>query len=309
MTNNRGYYPLHELIDDTYETIHTLRSRPGLVTGYSTGFVDLDGLIGGLKPGELIVIASQASMGKSTLALNIAKYLSVKRIPKVATAIFSLEIPKTQLVMRLLSATASISHGRMRTGALNDSDLLKLNGAKEMLRLSEIYIDDTSGIDINELMTKVRRLKTDHNVGLIIIDYLQLMRDESKSAISPVEISIVSRSLKTLARELNITIIVLSQLHRTIKKRKKSELRPKLIDLRDADSLENDADAILFVYRESAYCKKCRRRDGSCMHGHENDAEIIVAKHRSGSIGSISLAYFGETLSFKNLTDRGSFEP
>ena len=309
MTNNRGYYPLHELIDDTYETIYKWHSGTWLVTGYPTGIVELDRSTGGFQPGELIVIASQPSMGKSTLALNIAKYLSVERIPKVASAIFSLEMPKKWLVIRLLSATASISYSRMLTGTLNDSDLLKLNEAKELLRLSEIYIDDTSGIDIKELMTKVRRLKTEHNVGLIIIDYLQLMRDESKSAISPVEISIVSRSLKTLARELNITIIVLSQLHRTIKKRKKSELRPKLIDLRDADSLENDADAILFVYRESAYCKKCRRRDGSCMHGHENDAEIIVAKHRSGSIGSISLAYFDETLSFKNLTDRGSFEP
>jgi len=305
MTCNRDYYPLHELIDDTYETIHTLRSRPGLHTGYSTGFVDLDGLIGGLKPGELIVIASQPSMGKSALALNIAKYLSVKRSQKVTTAIFSLEIPKEQLVMRLLSATASISHGRMTTGALNDSDLLKLNGAKELLRLSEIYIDNTSGIDINELITKVRRLKTNHNVGLIIIDYLQLMRDESKSAISQVEISIVSRSLKTLARELNITIIVLSQLHRTVGKR---ALRPNLIDLRDAGSLENDADAILFVYRESEYCKKCRKRDGSCMHGHENIAEIIVAKRRNGAIGTVCLAYFGETMSFQNLTDRGLIE-
>ena len=244
-------------------------------------------------------------MGKSTLALNIAKYLSVKRSPKVATAIFSLEIPKEQLVMRLLSATASISYGRMRTGHLEGSDLLKLNGAKELMRQSKIYIDDTSGIDINELMTKVRRLKTDHDVGLIIIDYLQLMRDESKSAISSVEISIVSRSLKTLARELNIAIIVISQLHRTVGKR---ALRPKLIDLRDAGSLENDADAILFVYRESAYCRKCWKRDGTCMHGHEKYAEIIVAKRRNGAIGTVSLAYFDETLSFKNLTDRGLIE-
>ncbi len=305
MTCNREYYPLYELLDDTYETIHTMHSRTGLVTGYPTGFADLDGLIGGFQPGELIVIASQPSMGKSTLALNIAKYLSVKRSQKVATAIFSLEIPKEQLVMRLLSATASISYGRMRTGHLEGSDLLKLNGAKELLRQSKIYIDDTSGIDINELITKVRRLKTDHDVGLIIIDYLQLMRDESKSAISPVEISVVSRSLKTLARELNITIIVLSQLHRTVGKR---ALRPKLIDLRDAGSLENDADAILFVYRESVYCKKCRKRDGSCLHGHENIAEIIVAKQRSGAIGTVCLPYFDETLSFENLTGRGLIE-
>ncbi len=305
MTYNREHYPLHELIDDTYETIHKLHSRTELVTGYPTGFVELDCIAGGLHPGELIVIASRPSMGKSTLALNIAHFLSVKRTPKVASAIFSLEIPKEQLVMRLFSATAGISYGRMRTGHLNDTDLLKLDGAKESLRRGEIYIDDTAGIGINELLTKVRHLKTDHNVGLIIIDYLQLMRDESRAVLSQEEISNVSRSLKSLARELNISIIVLSQLHRNLKKLKKNKRRPELSDLREAGSLENDADAILFVYRESVYCTKCRKRDGSCTRGHENNAEIIIAKQRSGAIGTVYLAYSGDTMSFKNLTARG----
>ncbi len=307
-THNREQYPLHELIDDTYEMIHKLHSRTELVTGYPTGFVELDCMTGGLHPGELIVIASRPSMGKSTLALNIAQFLSVKRISKVASAIFSLEIPKEQLVMRLLSATAGISYGRMRTGHLNDADLLKLDGAKESLRSGEIYFDDTAGAGINELLTKVRRLKSDHNVGLIIIDYLQLMRNEAKSVLSQEELSMVSRSLKTLARELNISIIVLSQLHRTLKKQKKSKRRPELSDLRDAGSLENDADVILFVYRETVYCTKCRKRDGSCTRGHENYAEIIIAKQRNGAIGTVCLAYCGETMSFKNLTDRGRIE-
>lgn len=306
MTYNREHYPLHELIDGTYEAIRSWHSRTELVTGYPTGFAELDLMTGGLQPGELIVIASRPSMGKSTLALNIAHFLSVKRIPKVASAIFSLEIPKEQIVMRLLSVTAGISYGRMRTGHLNDTDLHEVDGAKESLRSGKIYIDDTAGIDINELLTKVRHLNTDHNVGLIIIDYLQLMRDKAKSVVSQDDISIVSRSLKSLARELNISIIVLSQLHRNLKKLKKTKRRPELSDLRDAGSLENDADAIMFVYRASVYCTKCRKRDGSCMRGHENIAEIIIAKQRNGAIGTVCLAYCGDTMSFKNLTDSGN---
>ncbi|MFZ4859719.1 MAG: DnaB-like helicase C-terminal domain-containing protein, partial [Desulfuromonadaceae bacterium] len=222
----------------------------------------------------------------------------LKEFRIVASAIFSMEIPKEQLVMRLLSATACISYGRMRTGHLNGADLLKLDGAKESLLRGEIYIDDTAGIDINELLTKVRRLKSDHNVGLIIIDYLQLMRNEAKSVLSQEELSMVSRSLKTLARELNISIIVLSQLHRTLKKQKKSKRRPELSDLRDAGSLENDADVILFVYRETVYCTKCRKRDGSCTRGHENYAEIIIPKQRNGAIGTVCLAYCGDNMNF-----------
>ena len=308
MTYNREHYPLNELLDGTYEDIRSRHSKTEHVTGNPTGFAELDLMTCGLHPGELIVIASRPSMGKSTLALNIAHFLSVKRIPKVASAIISLEIPKEQIVMRLLSVTAGISYGRMRAGHLNDTDLLKLDSAKESLRRGEIYIDDTAGIDINELLTKVRHLKTDHNVGLIIIDYLQLMRDEAKSVVSREEISIVSRSLKSLARELNISIIVLSQLHRNLKKLKKNKRRPELSDLRDAGSLENDADAILLVYRESVYCTKCRKRDGSCRRGHENIAEIIIVKMRNGAVGTICLAYCGDTMSFKNLTDRGRIE-
>jgi len=302
---NRGHHPLNELIDDAYSTIHRLHTRTELVK-YPTGFVHLDRVTGGLHPGELIVIASSPSMGKSALALNIAQHLSVKRIPKVASAIFSLDFPKEQLVMRLLSATAGISYGRMMTGHLENPDLLKLDAAKEMLRQGKIYIDDTPGIGVNELLTKARYMKTDHNVGLIIIDYLQLITDESQSALVSAlgeeEISIVSRSLKTLARELGISIILLSQLHRSLGMRKKHRQRPERRDMRGTGSLENDADVILFVYREMVYCKKCRKRDGSCERNHENNAEILIAKHRGGTIGTVSLAYFGETMSFKDLT-------
>ncbi len=302
---NRGHHPLNELIDDAYSTIHRLHTRTELVK-YPTGFVQLDRVTGGLHPGELIVIASSPSMGKSTLALNIAQHLSLKRIPKVASAIFSLDFPKEQLVMRLLSATAGISYGRMMTGHLENSDLLKLDAAKELLRQGEIYIDDTPGIGVNELLTKARNLKTDRNVGLIIVDYLQLMKTESKSALVSAlgedEISIISRSLKTLAKELGISIILLSQLHRSQGKRIKHRQRPERIDMRGTGSLDNDADLLLFVYREMVYCKKCRKRDGSCERNHENNAEIIIAKNRGGTIGTVYLANFGETMSFKDLT-------
>jgi len=304
MAYNRGHHPLYELIDDAYSTIHRLHTRTELVK-CPTGFVQLDRVTGGLHPGELVVIASSPSMGKSTLALNIAQHLSVKRIPKVASAIFSLDFPKEQLVMRLLSATAGISYGRMMTGHLENSDLLKLDAAKELMRQGEIYIDDTPGISVNELLTKARYMKTDHNVGLIIVDYLQLITTESRSALVSAlgedEISVVSRSLKTLALELGISIIVLSQLH-TLGIRKKHRRRPVRRDMRGTGSLENDADVLLFVYREMVYCKKCRRRDGSCERNHENNAEIIIAKNRNGTIGTVYLAYFGETMSFKDLT-------
>ncbi len=296
---SRIHYPLFELIDDAYSTIHRLHTRTELVK-YPTGFVQLDRVTGGLHPGELVVIASSPSMGKSTLALNIAQHLSVKRIPKVASAIFSLGSPKEQLVMRLLSATAGISYGRMMTGHLENSDLLKLDAAKESMRQGEIYIDDTPGIGVNELLTKARYMKTDHNVGLIIVDYLQLI-NESQSALGEDEISIVSRSLKTLARELGISIIVLSQLH-ALGKRKRHRQRSERRDMMGTGSLENDADVLLFVYREMLYCKKCRRRDGSCERNHENNAEIIIAKHRGGTIGTVYLDYFAETMSFKDLT-------
>jgi len=294
-------YPFHDLIDDAYERIHMLHSGTERVTGYRSGLFDLDHVTGGFQPGELIVIASVSSMGKTTLAINIAQYLSVKKSEKVATVIFSLEMPKEQLAMRLISGIAGVEYGRALSGFLADSVLPKLDSVKELLRESRIYIDDTVGISVNELVAKVQHMKTDHDVGLIIIDYLQLMRGELKTDLSQDELTRITRKLKTLARELNISIIVLSQLDSSLEKRKNGEKRPTLRDLRDAGSLENDADLILFIYRESVYCKKCRRRDGSCKCGHERNAEITVAKHRNGSTGVVSVAYFGEYGSFKTI--------
>ncbi|MDK9718900.1 MAG: AAA family ATPase [Trichlorobacter sp.] len=289
---------LHEFIDESYETIRQVNLNKNRVTGYPTGFIDLDHMLSGLQPGSLTVLASRPSMGKSALALNILQNLSLNNT--IPTAIFSMELSKEQLGIRLLTATARADSGRVRAGQLTEADLLNLDDAKELLRRSCIYIDDTSGISITELLAKVIRLKVDHNIQMIVIDSLQLMRDDSRSALTPVEISRISSSLKVLARELEIAVIVLSQLNSSVEKRKARKRCPRLSDLGNTGSLEDDADVILFLHREAVYCKHCRRRDGSCVHNHERTAEIIIAKNKNGPIGTVYLDFYGETMRFEN---------
>lgn len=292
-------YALHEIIDESCDLILRVHSKKIPATEHATGFRDLDDTFSVLQPGSLTVIASRPSMGKSAFVQNIAQNLSVKNA--TPTAIFSLEMSKEQLVMRILSAAAQIDSAKVRTGNLLDSDLNKLDFAKESLRKSTIYIDDTSGISITALLAKVIRLKVDHDIQVVMVDCLQLMRDDSGAALHSEEISRISSSLNVLARELNISIILLSQLHPSLEKRKRKNRQPRLSDLRGTGSLEDDADVILFVYRDTVYCKSCRRRDGSCVHNHERDAEIIVAKHKNGPIGSVFLKFNRETVSYEDL--------
>lgn len=288
-------YALYELVDESLQSIRQLHEKTLLMTGYPTGFCDLDHLLSGLQPGSLTIIASYASMGKSALALNIAQNLGVTNA--IPTALFSLEMSKEQMVMRMLAAAARVDLGKARTGHLTESDLRKLEEAKEALRNSAIYVDDTSGISGMELLAKVVRLKIDHDVQVIIIDYLQLMRDDTRSALDPEELSRISSSLKVLARELDVAVVLLSQLDsRTVKKS-----RPELSDLGNTGSLESDADLILLLYRETVYCTSCRRRDGSCTHNHEQAAEIIIAKHKNGTVGSVFLNFDAETMNFTDL--------
>lgn len=293
-------YAVHEVVDESLEIIRQLHSQPNTVTGYPTGLTDLDNMLSGLQPGSLTVIASRPSMGKSALALNITRNLSVKK--NIPVAIFSLEQAKEQLVMRMLSIIARVNIGMARTGNLSESDLHKLADSKEALRKSPTYVEDSSGISITELLAKVIRLKVDHNVQVIIIDNLQLMRDDSRSALNPTEISRISSSLKVLARELGIAVVLLSQLHSSIDKRKSMKCRPMISDLGNTGSLEDDADVILFLYREAVYCKHCRMRDGSCVHNHERDAEIIIEKHKNGPVGSVFLKFYGEVMRFEDLS-------
>lgn len=292
-------YAVHEVVDESLKIFRQLHSQSNTVTGYPTGLTDLDIMLSGLQPGSLTVIASRPSMGKSALALNIIQHLSIKNT--IPTAVFSLELAKEQLVTRMLFSIARVDTARARTGHLSETDLQKLDNARDLLRKSSIYIDDSSGISITELLAKAIRLKVDHNVQVVVIDCLQLMRNDSRSELNPAEISRISSSLKVLARELGISIILLSQLRSSVDKRKAKKSRPNLSDLGNTGSLEDDADVILLLYRETVYCKSCRMRDGSCVHNHERAAEIIIAKHKHGPVGSVYLNYYGETMSFEDL--------
>lgn len=292
-------YAIHEVVDDACKIVHKLHAEKGLVTGYPTGLRDLDYMLYGLQPGSMTVLASWASMGKSALALNIVQNLSVNNT--VPTAIFSLETSKEHLVIRMLATVAHADSVKARIGCLSEADLLKLNGAKKKLQKSSIYIDDTSGISITELLAKVIRLKVDHNIQVIVIDSLQLMRDDSRLALTPIEMSKISSSLKVLARELDIAIILLSQLNSSTVKWKVRKRGPRLSDLGNTGSLEDDADVILFLHREAVYCKHCRRRDGTCVHNHERSAEIIIAKNKNGPIGTVCVNFYGETMRFADL--------
>jgi replicative DNA helicase len=298
------YVPVQTVLKEAFTILKSLHDRKEHVTGVPTGYIDLDHMTAGLQPGDLIIVAARPSMGKTTLALNIAEYASAdphnkKKVPSV---IFSLEMGKEQLVMRFLASIAKVDFGRMRTGHFLDSDWPRLTRAAGILHDSKIFIDDTPAITVLELRSKARRLKSEHDIGLIIIDYLQLMRGGANPESRQQEISEISRSLKALAKELGVPVIALSQLNRELEKR--ADKRPMMSDLRESGAIEQDADVITFVYREAVYCEQCRKRDGSCTQNHDRNAELIIGKQRNGSIGTVNLAFFGEHTRFENLSDR-----
>jgi replicative DNA helicase len=298
------YVPVQAVLKEAFTILKTLHDRKEHVTGVPTGYVDLDLMTAGFQPGDLIIVAARPSMGKTTFALNVAEYASAdphnkKKVPSV---IFSLEMGKEQLVMRFLASIAKVDFGRMRTGHFLDSDWPRLTRAAGILHDAKIFIDDTPAISVLELRSKARRLKSEHDIGLIIIDYLQLMRGGANSESRQQEISEISRSLKALAKELSVPVIALSQLNRELEKR--ADKRPMMSDLRESGAIEQDADVIMFVYREAVYCEQCRKRDGSCTQNHDRNAEIIIGKQRNGAIGTVNLAFFGEHTRFENLSSR-----
>jgi replicative DNA helicase len=298
------YVPVQAVLKEAFTILKTLHDRKEHVTGVPTGYVDLDHMTAGFQPGDLIIVAARPSMGKTTLALNVAEYASAdphnkKKVPSV---IFSLEMGKEQLVMRFLASIAKVDFGRMRTGHFLDSDWPRLTRAAGILHDAKIFIDDTPAISVLELRSKARRLKSEHDIGLIIIDYLQLMRGGANPESRQQEISEISRSLKALAKELSVPVIALSQLNRELEKR--ADKRPMMSDLRESGAIEQDADVIMFVYRESVYCEQCRKRDGTCTQNHERNSEIIIGKQRNGAIGTVNLAFFGEHTRFENLSSR-----
>jgi len=296
-----SYFPVRDILKDTFKTIEKLYDRKELVTGVPTGYHDLDKMTAGLQSSDLIIIAGRPSMGKTAFALNLIEYATAHADNKVPAVVFSLEMSKEQMVQRMLCSVAKVDAGRLRTGHLGESDWPKLTMAAGHLSEARIFIDDTPAISVLELRSKARRLKAEHGLGLIIVDYLQLMRGSNVENRQQ-EISEISRSLKALAKELELPVVALSQLNRSLESR--TDKRPMMADLRESGAIEQDADVIMFVYREAVYCEDCRSREKTCEKGHDKDAEIIIGKQRNGPIGTVHLTFRGEFTRFENQARR-----
>src|SRR5512136_404619 len=300
-----AFFPVSAVLKDTIKNIELLYEKKEHITGVPTGFVDVDDKTAGFQRGDLIIIAGRPSMGKTAFALNIAQYASLHSDQKVPAAIFSLEMSKEQLVTRLLCSEARIDASRLRTGHLIDNDWEKLARGAGKLHEARIFIDDSPAISVLEMRAKCRRLKAEHNIGLIIVDYLQLMRGGANPESRQQEISEISRSLKALAKELDVPVVALSQLNRGLENR--TDKRPMMSDLRESGAIEQDADLIMFVYRETVYCEKCKNRDLECDENHEHKAEIIIGKQRNGPTGTVNLTFLGEYTRFENQTQRNEY--
>jgi replicative DNA helicase len=255
----------------------------------------------GLQGGDLVIIAGRPSMGKTAFCLNLVEYATMHSDTPIPAAVFSLEMSKEQLVQRMLCSVARIDASRVRNGKLAQSEFPTLVNAAGVIAEAPIYIDDTPAITILELRAKARRLKQEKNLGLIVVDYLQLMQGSNPESRQQ-EISEISRSLKALAKELNVPVIALSQLNRSLESR--TDKRPILADLRESGAIEQDADVIMFLYREAVYCDACKKRDNSCEKGHERNAEVIIGKQRNGPLGVEQLTFLGEYTRFESQTRR-----
>jgi replicative DNA helicase len=289
----REFIPIKELLSHTFEVINSLYEQKRVVTGIPTGFHDLDRMTAGLQKADLVVIAGRPSMGKTSLALNIAEHAAVKH--KIPVAIFSLEMSREQLVQRLLCSLARVEGHRLRTGFLKDSEWPKLLDVAARLTEAPIFIDDTPAITLMEMRAKARRLKSKVDLGLVIVDYLQLARGYQTAESRQQEISQISSGLKALAKELNVPVVALSQLSRAVEQRG-GDRRPVLSDLRESGAIEQDADVVMFIYREEVY-----RPDKEEVRGI---AEVIIGKHRNGPTGTVRLAFLSPFTRFENLADR-----
>ena len=283
-----SFMPIKEIIKDSIETIDRLYQNKAHVTGIPTGFVDFDLKTAGLQSSDLVIIAGRPSMGKSALVLGIAEYAGV--IAKVPLALFSLEMSKEQLVQRMLCSHARVDANKVRTGYLVASDWPRLTAAAGKLSEAPIFIDDTAAISVMELRAKARRLKASQDIKLIVVDYLQLMQGSGFTESRQQEISDISRSLKALARELNLTVIGISQLSRSVENREGH--RPQLSDLRESGAIEQDADLVVLILREEYY---------NPTPENEGIAEIIIAKQRNGPVGSFKLTFLKEYTRFENI--------
>ncbi len=286
----QNFTSMKDVLADSFDRLDSLHKDKGKLRGLPTGFKGLDNLLAGLQKSDLLILAARPAMGKSTLALNIAQNIAIKQ--GVPVGVFSLEMSKEQLVDRLLAAEAGIDSWRLRTGNLEDKDFEKLNKAMGVLAEAPIYFDDSAMANVMEMRTKARRLQSEHDLGLVVIDYLQLMSGRNNGGENRVqEISEISRGLKGLARELDVPVIALSQLSREVEKR--SPQIPQLSDLRESGSIEQDADVVMFIYRDDYYHPQDTEKP--------NVADIIIAKHRNGPTGQVELFFKGDEMRFKNL--------
>ena len=286
--NSGDLVPIRQVVMNAMDRIESASKNKGNVTGIPTGFTDLDYQTAGMQPSDLVLIAARPSMGKTAFVLNIAQHVAfVQNLPVV---IFSLEMSKEQLVNRMFSLESRVDAQKLRTGQLSDQDWEKLIESAGVIGRSKLMIDDTPGISVAELRSKCRKLKLEHGLSMIIIDYLQLMSGSGRSDSRQQEISDISRSLKALARELQCPVIALSQLSRAVEQR--PDHRPMLSDLRESGAIEQDADVVLFIYRDDYYNEDSEKK---------GVADIIIAKQRNGSIGTVSLAWIASLTKFEGL--------
>ena len=291
LLQNKGgqeFVPIKQVAINVLEKIEDAYKNQGTVTGIPSGFIDLDYKLSGFQPSDFILIAARPSMGKTAFVLNVVDYVSVRK--NLPCMVFSLEMSKEQLVNRLLAMESHVDSQNMRTGNLKDEDWTKLVEGADIIGKSNLIIDDTPGISIAEMRSKCRKYKLEHNLGIIMIDYLQLMSGSGKSDSRQQEISDISRSLKALARELSVPVIALSQLSRAVEQR--PDHRPMLSDLRESGAIEQDADVVMFIYRDDYYHKDTEKKD---------IAEIIIAKQRNGPIGTVELVWLPRYTQFVNM--------
>ncbi len=282
-----GFRALKHILPEAVDRIDLLHQSEGDITGIPTGFTELDKLTAGLQPGDLVVIAGRPSMGKTTLAINIAENAAIGA--RVPTAIFSMEMPAQQLAFRMISSLGRVNQTHLRTGKFPDEDWSRINTAVQLMSDAPIFIDDTPAMSPTEIRARSRRLKREHGLGLIVLDYMQLMQVPGNKENRATEISEISRSLKALAKELSLPIIALSQLNRSVEQR--TDKRPVMSDLRESGAIEQDADLIIFIYREEVYNQDTPRK---------GIADISIAKQRNGPIGDFPLTFVGRFTKFEN---------
>jgi replicative DNA helicase len=285
-----GFVPMRDLVKENFPKIELLFEQKRLITGVPTGFVDLDEMTRGLQAGDLVIVAARPSMGKTSLVLNISQHVATQ--PGLTVGFFSLEMSKESLFIRLLTSEAQIDSHRLMSGAIGQKDYGKISHALETLSSMRLFIDDTANIGVLEMRAKARRLQAEHGLSLLVVDYIQLMNGRGRFENRTLELASISRSLKGLAKELNVPIVVLSQLSRAPESR--SDHRPQLSDLRESGALEQDADVVGLIYRDDVYNKDPNNTDAGT-------AELIIAKQRNGPTGIVKLAFLREQTRFANL--------